>query len=422
MSIRDLSARRGVGAQAVLLAGATGIAQLIVALVYIAAARSTDPENFGPVVTAIALGTAAVGFIDLGTNSFWVREIARNQLSPEEFSLRGSGKLALAAILAILWLICCRLFFEDSSYWMAGPVFLALLLNQTTQVALRGMARAELVAWSILTDRLVVAIVLASLSAAGANAAQSLWLALTAGSVTAAVMGWLVTPALSRPRLRLRLRTNPWKGSGFYGLNSIAISGQGLDILIIGAVGGHAAAGLYGAVNRWTQPMTLLASAFASASVPFVAHSGTWKLAWPHVRKGIWLLGVAIAVCLGVAIGATWIVDLLLGPRYAESAIVLKVLALGTIPAILNQPLAVFLQSLGQDRIVSFITLGSVVCQLALVAFIASMFGALGAALGFAAVQVLILAGLSTIAIVTAKEVATQSGRPLMDVRTEKNR
>ena len=403
MNSTKLVSRRGVGTQAVLLAGATGIAQLIVALVYVAAARSASPATFGSIVTAIAVGTSVVGFIDFGTNSLWVREIARKTLSPKDFSLRVSSKILVASMLAILWLIPSVMLFPGSSYWMAAPIFFSLLLNQTAQVALRGMAKGELVAWSILADRVVVASVLGILMVAGVSAAEALWIALTIGSVAAAGMGWLMTPVAARPRPAIRIRTNPWKGSGYYGLNTIAISGQGLDLPIISAVGGPAAAGLYGAVNRWTQPMGLLASAFASASAPFVAHSGTWELAWHHVRKSVWLLCVAIGVCIGVAIGAPWIVDLLIGPQYEGSSMVLRILALGTIPAILNQPLVVFLQALGHDRIVSFITLGSVVCQLAMVALITSLLGALGAAVAFAGLQVFVLAGLTTTAIVTGK-------------------
>ncbi|TFD17437.1 hypothetical protein E3T26_02080 [Cryobacterium sp. TMT1-21] len=403
MSTTKLAARRSVGAQAVMLAGATGIAQLIVALVYIAAARSATPADFGWVVSAIALGTVAVGFVDFGTNSFWVREIARNQLPLNEFSRRGSGKLMAATILAALWLLFSVPVLQGTSYWMAAPVFLSLLLNQTAQVSLRGMARGELVAWSILADRIVVAIVLAIVSATGANAAQFLWLALTAGSVVAAGMGWWMTPAHSRPGPRLWRRTNPWKGSGYYGLSTVAISAQGIDVMIIGGFGGPAAAGLYGAVNRWTQPMSLLAGAFSSASVPFVAHSQTWRLAWPHLRSGIWLLGVAVSICIGVAIGAPWIVEMLIGPRYAGAAPVLQVLALGTIPAIFNQPLSGFLQSLGHDRIVSLITVAAVVFQLALVALSARFLGALGAAIAFSVLQILILAGLTAAAIVTGR-------------------
>jgi O-antigen/teichoic acid export membrane protein len=70
---------------------------------------------------------------------------------------------------------------------------------------------------------------------------------------------------------------------------------------------------------------------------------------------------------------------------------VLRVLAFGTLFAIVNQPVAVFLQSLGRDRAVSFVTLGLVAVQLALVAVLASLYGSVGAAYAFLVAQAVML-------------------------------
>ncbi|MBG6237083.1 O-antigen/teichoic acid export membrane protein [Mycetocola sp. CAN_C7] len=394
--------RRGLGTQAILLAASTGIAQIITAFLFILAARSADPAVFGQAVAAIALGTSLVGFVDFGTNGLWVRELARGTIDRGDFSSRFASKIVIAAVASGMFTVGAVVLLPEGSYWMAGPVALALLLNQSVQVPLRAMARAELVSFSVLADRICAAAVMALLYLFGADPYAVLWLAICAGSVAAAVMGWILTPKEHRPRVLTRLSINPWRGAGYYGLGSVAVGAQTLDLPILAMSGGSVAAGLYGAVNRWTQPMGLLVSAFASASAPFVARAKTWHEAWGLIKRAIWLPLAALLSCVLVAIFAPQIVELLIGSEYEGSAEVLRFLALGTIPAILNQPLAVFLQSMGHDKPVAFVTMTSVALQLAFVVFFGAMFGAAGAAIGFGVVQLLNLVSLASIAWVTA--------------------
>jgi O-antigen/teichoic acid export membrane protein len=143
-------------------------------------------------------------------------------------------------------------------------------------------------------------------------------------------------------------------------------------------------------VNRWTQPMTLLASAFSSAAAPFVARSENIAIAWRHLRKGIWMPIGAVLVSLCVFVFAPWAVPILLGDAYSGSAAVLRVLALVAIGSIVSQPALVVLQSLGRDRFVGFAMTAAVVIQLVLVGILGSLFGAIGAAWSSLSIQVLL--------------------------------
>ena len=88
--------RRGVGTQAMALAASTGIAQILVAVIYVVAARDSAPAQYGLIVAAIALGVVAAGFLDFGTNTLWVRELATGRMSAEQFGARLLGKLLIA--------------------------------------------------------------------------------------------------------------------------------------------------------------------------------------------------------------------------------------------------------------------------------------------------------------------------------------
>ncbi len=177
-----------------MLAGTTGLAQLITAAMYIAAARGVAPREYGLVVTAISIGMAAVGFADFGTNALWIRELARGRLSPAGLGPRIFTKLALIGVCSVVWLLIGLVVSPGSLIWAAGPIAIAILANQTSQVPLRGAGRGDLAAVSVLCDRVSGAIAMAALIVAGVSTSTALWVSLVMGSLIAAVVGWMLTP------------------------------------------------------------------------------------------------------------------------------------------------------------------------------------------------------------------------------------
>lgn len=378
--------------QALLLAAATGASQVLVAVLYLLAARGVAPSEFGATVAGIALGTAAAGFIDFGTNNHWTRELARQTMTRDVFAGRLASKIAVAAVAAILWCVLTAVLVPDLHVWIAGPITVALVANQAHQVPLRSAARGELVAVVIVADRAFAATAFFVLLATGVAPATALWLALSVGSLGAAVLGRRLTPARDRSgRARFRF---PWRDAHYYGLTVVATSAQSLDLTLLSGVAGSASAGVYGAVSRWTQPMSLLSAAFSSALSPYAARSSDLRATWREVRRAVWMPLAAIGLALVIFFAAPFVVDLLLGGPYAGSAAVLQVLALVVIPSIVCQPLVVVLQSMRRDRFVAIIMLVAAIGQLILVALLARGSGALGAAYAALIAQLFILAAL----------------------------
>lgn len=380
---------RGLGAQAVALALSSGVSQLIVAVLYAVTARSTSPDLFGATVAAIALGTACVGFIDFGTNSLWVRELARGNLSSVEFGKRMFTKVTLGVFVGALCIVVILSYAPRNGIWSAIPIAISILISQTAQVPLRSLARGELVAASMLADRVIAGTAFVLLFVNGVGPLDSLWMALCVGALSGAALSWLLTPRPSRPRspsLTVRL----YSATGHYGLSNAALSAQSLDLMIITATGGPLAAGIFGAVSKWTQPLGLLVNAFASASAPYVARAGGLSEAWPHIRKALWLPLTAVVGCLVIVLCSPILVELLLGPEYSGSTQILQLLAIAVIPAIVSQPIAVFLQSMGKDRAVSGVIVLGVGIQLGLLAVLTPLYGVTGAAFGIVVSQLLI--------------------------------
>lgn len=378
--------------QALMLAGATGASQALVAVLYLLAARGVPPADFGRTVAAIALGTAAAGFIDFGTNNHWTRELARRAIPHDVFVGRLTTKLGFAVAAAVVWIAVTSLLVPASQLWLAGPIAVAMVGNQAYQVPLRSAARGELVALVIIADRVFAALVFFCLLVAGVGPTTALWIALSVGSLGAATLGWRLAPAAFH-RIRPRFRS-PWRDAHYFGLTVVANSSQALDLTLLSAVAGSTAAGVYGAVNRWTQPMSLLAGAFSSALAPYAARNSDLRVIWAEVRRAIWMPLAAIGLALAVFALAPLVVGVLLGGAYEGSAAALQVLALVVIPSIVCQPLVVILQALRHDRYVAIVMLIAALGQLVLVVWFGRTAGALGAANAALVAQLFILVAL----------------------------
>jgi O-antigen/teichoic acid export membrane protein len=396
-----------LGLQPLYMAAATGLSQVSLAIVYVLAARDVGPVEFGRVIAAIAMGNVGAGLIDFGSNALWVRERAKGILPNETLARKTFSKLLCATGVMSAWIAGVLVLAPDTPLWMAAPIAISVLLNQSLQVPLKGIGRSDRVALAVLVERTSALGLIFVMIVLGLQPAEVLWLVLCLGSLSAGVTAMMTTPAGVRPIARFGWE-NPWAGARNFGLAGWAVSVQSLDVPLLGAVSGGLQAGLFGAVSRWTQPMGLLAAAFASTAAPFVARSKSMGETWSLVRGSAWLLLMAVVLCVGVFVGADWVVVTLIGDSFASSALVLRILALGTIPAIISQPLSVFLQQMGHDGIVSRIVIFTVLVQLGLVAGLGAWMGATGAALSYLVVQCLTLSSLTLVAAGARKKNRTK--------------
>jgi len=396
MTSENFAPKRSLGTQAVTVAIATGLAQAIVAILYLAAARASNVEDYGHVVAAVAAGVASFGLLDLGTNALWVREISAGRLPPNELFRRATWKIVYIFGVAVAWAALVHTFLPGSPYWISGFVTFAQAFAQVVQAVMRAGGRSELVGASILIDKGTAAVVFFALWSAGVDVLVAFVLSLVIGPVTSGILSnW----ALLRDR-RIRFvrggPVNPWKGARNFAVSNVADTARSYDVTLAAEFGGAVAAGTYGAVNRWTQAIELLTFAFSSSSAPYMASAPSARAAVKYLRSAIWLPLLAILGSCVVILIAPWVVDLLLGEAYAGSADVLRILAAGTIASNLNQPMFVFLMARGKDRAGAVIVTTAVATILSLVAILTPSLGAIGAALAYVVGQVFLLLMLAT--------------------------
>src|SRR5690606_8971327 len=107
-------------------------------------------------------------------------------------------------------------------------------------------------------------------------------------------VGCLVILTLLRPRnirvvfqYRSWFARNPWRGAGHIGLSSLMLALQQLDLVLLRGLGGGQAAGMYAAVARWTQPVTLLANSVSQANLRHFANASTETAARRRLVRSI---------------------------------------------------------------------------------------------------------------------------------------
>jgi len=381
--------------QALVIALASGVAQVSTALLYAVAARGTPIAQFGYAVSAIALGTAIAGVFDFGTTNYWVREIAAKTTDPRVIRSRAATRILVVSIACIG--VGALLSAVGAHLFAYSPLIaIALTLRQVSEVGPRAALASHLTVIGLLWDRgMSLAIFFVG----------RLWLPddsqgklLCWSLILGPAFGAVVLGAISRGDRRLLSRDFrpmlPWRGSLHFGIFGSSVALQNLDVSLLSSIAGPAAAGAYGAVSRWTQPMTLLANSVAVTNLPLTANAGSGRDAVSIIRRSAALLAAALLGCMLVALASTQLVAIVLGDAYSSSADILRLMCGAAAFIIINQPLASLLQARRDERFVGTLVAGGVAVHLGTVAVLGSTLGAVGAGWALIVVQASLLLGL----------------------------
>ena len=383
--------RRAAGASqnrdAAWMTAALIASQVVVAGIYLLAARASQPQQYGRAVAPLTVAMAIAGIVDFGSNSLVTREIAAARMPESRFARMFFSRTVIVGSASILCTLALVL--AGAAGYVAGlPGYvLAATLAQAAVAPLRGRREARRVAAALLSDKFVAAAALLAMMWWGAPSFRVLWLAFVAGSC----VSLLAAVALWPPSLRASVRTqgrelsivNPWASSLHFGLSNVMLSAQLLDVGLVLLVAGEHAAGAFSAVSRWTQPLTFVASGYSQAAYPHAAAAESDRQAWSQLRRGDVVLLPIAAVLVLIAVFAKPLVTLVLGAAYADSVGALRLLMLGALPTLANQPMATFLQSRRYESTSLRALAASIPLQLLTVAVGAYLDGATGAAAGF---------------------------------------
>lgn len=393
--------------QTVFFAGSTGVAQLATICVYVLTARLSPLPDFGATVAAVALAMTLAGFVDFGSNNLWVREVSAARRPAAAFSARAMGKALVALVVSIAWMIGALTLGLGMHVMLAGLIVTSVVVSQTSAVPIRGALATHLLSVGVVLDRAIALTMYFVLLLAHVTPVVAMTVSLATGPLVGCITNVLLSRRHNGFEFAARIE-NPWKGSRHLGIAATAISAQTLDTPLLTAVGGVDASGLYGSVSRWTQPMGLLSSAFATTAGPFIARAGSVRRAWTGLRRALWLPGLAVLFCVLIAVLAPTVVPMVLGARYADAAPVLQLVSLAAVLSILAQPLFTTLQYLSRERTAAWILVSAVSTQLVLVVLLGSVLGAVGAAIASGVAQLVIVV-FSLVAVMRIKDQTDES-------------
>lgn len=388
----------------------TGVAlvfgQATSAIALLVLARRSGTESFGMFIGLYAASLSVGALLDFGSSQCRTRELARGrELAQFRWWLRRRSILQIPAVVVGGGLAVVLISDRLPLICTAGVVTQALTYNVShgAMASVRSLRSPVLAEWFVGAGNLVLLVACVAspssslLEVAGLAAAGSWALTAVCGLVVTRrlVGGQAPSPDVSR---------NPWSGSTSFGASSLSHSIQGFLIGSIGWTSGADEAALVGGVNKWGQPIGLFAAAYATYMFPAFASASTDRQALLMLRPLRLIAAGGTLVAITLISLSSWLVDNLLGQRYAGADTILRLLLLAAIPVLLAQPLAAFLQARGAER---FVARTSVIIQVSVFAVtIASSF-----ALGAVSIPVFSLVGSAVLLLVLGRRVLTMTHR-----------
>lgn len=366
----------------------------------------------GYYVTILSLVTLTGGITEAGLAAIGVRELST--LPPERVRsfFRSLAGLRLVCIFAgVLLALAFSLLSGYSSTLVLGTLLAGLgyvlLTTQVTyslplvaQLRLGWVTAIELVR-TIGTTLAIVVLVLAGASL------LPFWAATIPAGIAATAMGALLlrrsTPLLPGfDRViwgSLLRRTLPYSMAAAVGIVYFRLA-----ILIMSHVASGSQTGYYGASFRIIEVLFVVPQLIVGSTLPIfsrAARDDRGRLDYALGRTFDVCLLLGLAVGLSLVTGATFIIGVVAGTKFAPAAIVLRIQGLALVATFVGAVLGYALLSMGRYREVLLINLAVLTLSGVLTGVFASAYGAVGAASATAGVEVLYTAML-TVAVLRA--------------------
>jgi len=342
---------------AVLLTSAQFSRGLLRVLFLLAVARVLGPQRFGVYTLLLAMTEMLAMASGSGYIDYLTREAAKDErvgwgLAAQLIWLRLAYLVPFTGIgVGVLWLLGYpRLVLIASALMLL--TLLPRSLSEAVQGVLRGIGRCMEFLVVEVTFGLTLATGAALLLARGGGL-RVVIAAELAAAVSAAIAG-LVFAVKYRTKQRLRLKASQLvKTSGIFNIYSFAVNlYDRLDIVLLSKLAGDYATGVYGVAYRAIGAFQLLPYGVLYSLLPALSRGDGRRAAQERMERAMgFLLSAAFVLVLTTMVFAGPVVHFLLGERYAECAIALKILIWAVILRYVNYVLNVRLLAGGHERV-----------------------------------------------------------------------
>ena len=370
---------------------------VFLALVY--SARELGPSAFGEFALVYTAAQITALLADMGLTSLVLRQGAsRGQVARVSFWTALAINVAASLVCALVLVGAFALLHGTGAATAAiyGPTLVLLAATTSLEIAaIAGQrpvrAAASRLAGNVCTLGLTIGLLqiqdtpeAVAVAFLGGGVVKLLFIATATRPLVPAIA---VRPRAVVPLLR--------RGAPFYGSAIAAFLYQRLDVLMLGALTGVAAAGEYVAAYRILDGILLIPAAVVAVFLPSWAER---RSANGAATRGAGMV-VLLLICIGVLAGAElvlareFLVDLLYGGEYASSALILAVLALA-VPIFYADIALVWIAYVrGHERRVAALGIVALVTNVSINVVLIRVFGGVGAAVATVVTEAVISAG-----------------------------
>ena len=320
-------------------------------------ARALGPRQFGVYALLLAMVEILAVASGSGYGDFLTREAAKDArvgwgLGAQLTLLRLACLLPLAgAGLGILWLLGYPRMVLMAAAWLSLSL-IPRSVSEAVQGVLRGIGRyaAYLVVELVFDLALVSGVALLLARGGGLSVVIGTEIAAAAGAGGAGVVFALMFR--TRERIGLKGKELLRKGAIFNVYAFIGNLYDRIDIVLLSKLAGDSATGVYSAAYRPLNTVQLLPYGVLYSLLPGLSRNAESGEELRRLEKAMGLLlSAAFVVVLGTMVFAGPGMRLLLGPRYAEAAIALKILIWAVILRYVNYALNIRLLAAGREKV-----------------------------------------------------------------------
>jgi O-antigen/teichoic acid export membrane protein len=361
-------AARGAPGTFILKVGATGIAFLVNLLL----ARMLGLSGFGAYAYATTWASLLVVPAVLGLDLLLLREVAAKVTQARWDTLRGLLRFAYLAVavasvgIAVVAGVLGSIVAGDPAaslvFWvaMAGVPLLALIrISQATMRGLHRVVAGQIPELAIKPGLDVVLIVAAfGVLGGGFDAAWAVG-ALVAASLVALAVGLVQVRRSLPPEIDVvpaRSEARAWIGSAgpLLLIGGIQIVNRQIDIILVGALIGLEAAGVYTIASRGAELISFVLFAVNANLAPRIASlhaAGAREELERAVVSGARSATVfSVPLALGFVLFGGWFLSLF-GPGFSEGAVALAILAVARVVAAFLGSVSITLTMTGNERV-----------------------------------------------------------------------
>jgi O-antigen/teichoic acid export membrane protein len=369
--------------------------------------RHLGVKATGDYVTVMSLVALAGGVTETGLAAMGVRELSTLPPDRAQSFFRSLAGLRLVCILGGILCAVAIAFLSGYSSTMvlgtllAGGGFVLMTTQTTYSLPLMTRLRLDWVTAVELVRQIGMAAVIVVLVLVGAPLLPFWAAAIPAGFAATALAAVLIhrsmplLPAFDRAVWRpLLRRTLPYSLAAAVGAVYFRLA-----ILIMSHVASAQQTGYFGASFRIIEVLFYVPQLIVGSTLPIfsrAARDDRGRLDYALGRTFDVCLLLGLAVGLSLITGATFIISVIAGPKFAPAASVLRIQGFALIATFAGALLGYALLSLGRYREVLLINLAVLVMSGVFTGVLASMFGAVGAATATTVVEVIYTGMLAT--------------------------